>query len=178
MKQYITLNITYYITRYFLTNTLFKILLTLLFTLLFRRFLDITSFDTAQVYCMDESTTFIPKPKRVMFDPSIDQDDNAHYKNRLMRAKHSLINYKHNLISYKYEIKILKKTIVEQDNKYLDTQVLNERLYEQVEFLQRENKILTRDLAIAQSKLSRFGRMVSHMEERGISFNFLKRSKK
>lgn len=174
MRQFITLNTTYYITKYFLSHPALKLVLALLFAFIMRNTLDISLECTNLALCMEEDRTQeLPRPstRRVSFDPTIVQDESTYYKNKLMRCQQDL-GY------YKSKIKHLKHTLEEQHNQHLEAHVINSRLYEEVQYLQSENRTLTRELAVAQSKLSRFSRIAAHLEDRGISFSFLKRAKK
>lgn len=77
MKQYITLNTTYYITKYFLLHPLFKIITFILFYLMVRQALDVSTY----AYCMDEaSTPKLPRTQRfVSSGVDVAQSDKIHF---------------------------------------------------------------------------------------------------
>lgn len=193
MLQTITLNITYYITKYFYTHPLLKMLFVISLAIIVRNTLDITN-NTNLVFCLDEDITqetplvlrsALKDPsqpfvlKHVSFDSTIEQNEHATIdKNRVMRWRRELAHYRSTAHSQKIEIRQLRGMVEEQNRYVLETHVTNGRLIQEVQCLQVEKKDLARDLAITKSKLSRFGRLTAQLEERGVSFNFFKRTKR
>jgi|SRR5690554_436604 len=177
MKNNINLNLTYYVTQYYMANPLLKIIFVMSLTFIIRATLNIPTDYTNTAFCMEENPSLdVPRPctKRVRFDPTIDQDDSTYYKNKIMR-------YKHEVYYYKASVKELKRTLryyEEQHNHNMSIHVINDRLHDELGTLQAENRKLTRNLAIAKSELSRFGRLTAQLKEHGISFKFFNKTKK
>lgn len=83
MRQYITLNTTYYITRYFLSHPIFKVLFFLAFSLLLRQALDVSTY----AYCMEEAPiTKLPRTQRFVLDDTA-HTDKVHYLRSEIRVR-------------------------------------------------------------------------------------------
>lgn len=168
MKQYILLNVTYYITKYFNSNPLFKIFFTIILSLSIRQVLD----TSALAFCMEESSLdSVPKPKRVTFDPSFEEDPTQPYRTTIMKQRYEIAK-QHGHIEH------LNREIQQREYRLLEKEVLNTRLVDMLARYESEIKGLRRDLAVAESKLSIFSRTALRLQEQGITFNPLKLFKK